>query len=59
MLSVMKPDSPLCLAIPDIVSKIDSTATGQDIFLEDVQENLEDIVKNYYDKLNKKRQEDV
>lgn len=58
-LSVMKPDSPLCLAIPDIVAKIESTATGQDIFLEDVQENLEEIVKNYYEKLNKKRQEEV
>ena len=58
-LSVMKPDSSMCLAMPDIAARIESTATGQDIFLEDVQENLEEIVKNYYEKLDKKRQDQV
>lgn len=58
-LSIMKPDSPFCLALPEIATKLELTASGQDIFLEDVQENLEEIVNNYYDKLNKKRQDAV
>ncbi len=58
-LSIMKPDSPLCLAMPDIAARIESTASNQDVFLEDMQENLEEIVKNYYEKLDKKRQDET
>lgn len=58
-LTIMKPDSPLCLAMPEIASRLEATVSGKDIFLEDVQENLEEIVNSYYDKLNKKRQDDI
>ena len=58
-LSIMKPDSPFCLALPEIAGKLETTASGENIFLEDVQENLEERVNNYYEKLNKRRQDTV
>lgn len=55
-LTILKPDSPMCMALPDIVRRIELTANGGDIFLKDAQENLEDIVKGYYEKLNREQQ---
>ncbi len=52
----MKPDSPLCSALPTVVNKIIKQAdNSSDIFLEDAQETLEDIIRNFYEKANQEK----